>query len=140
MSNEYIEHDGVLDVREIAEHIREAASVVDAEDCTEDEQAEAAEALKAYADAFNDLTNINHGEDWEALADAWSHLSYTGDAAVVRESDFTAYVQQLVSDIGDLPDDVLSYVVVDWEKTAENVRQDYTEFELDGVTYYIRLD
>lgn len=137
MSNEYIEHDDVLDVRDIAGHIREAASVVDAEDCTEDEQAEALEALKAYADAFNDLTNIDHGEDWEALADAWDELD---GPTMIRESYWVDYVEEYLKEIGYLPQDLADFIVIDWSATAENVKQDYTEFDLDGVTYYIRLD
>lgn len=135
MSNEYIEHDDVLDVRDIAGHIREAASVVDAEDCTEDEQAEALEALKAYADAFNDLTNIDHGEDWEALADAWDELD---GPTMIRESYWVAYVQELATDIGAVGEGA-DWIVIDWTATADGVKVDYTEFDLDGETYYIRL-
>lgn len=135
MSNEYIEHGDVLDVRDIAGHIREAASVVDAEDCTEDEQAEALEALKAYAEAFPGYPEPEAG-DWEALADAWDELD--GPTAI-RESYWEDYVAEYLKETGYLPSDLAWFIVIDWEKTAAHVLDDYTEFELDGVTYYIRL-
>lgn len=137
MSNEYIKHEDVLDVRDIAEYTREAAAVVDdAENYTEDECTEAAEALKAYAEAFNDLTNIDHGENWEALADAWDELE--GPTAI-RESYWVEYIEGYLKEIGYLPQDLPWWIVIDWEKTAEHVKEDYTGFELDGVTYFIQL-
>lgn len=136
MSNVYIEHGDVLDARDIAGHIREAASVVEAEDCTEDEQNEALEALKAYAKAFPGYIELEEG-NWEALEEAWGALE--GPTAI-RESYWEEYVEEYLKETDYLPQDLAWFIVIDWEKTGEHVKQDYTEFELDGVTYYIRLD
>ena len=94
-----------------------------AEDDAHDQQDDAKElkSLKAMAD------------EADGYASDWKH-----GEALIRETYFTEYCQQLVEDIGDLPKDVPSYLEIDWEKTARNLRVDYTEVDYDGVTYLIR--
>lgn len=58
--------------------------------------------------------------------------------ALIHEDYFKTYAQELVQDIGDLPNGIPSYIEIDWEATADNIRQDYTSVEFDGVTYYVR--
>ena len=41
-------------------------------------------------------------------------------------------------DIGDLPKDLPAYIVIDWDKTANNIEADYTTVDYDGVEYLIR--
>jgi hypothetical protein len=57
---------------------------------------------------------------------------------LIAERYFVEYCIELVSDIGDLPRDIPNYLVIDWEATAENLKQDYTEIDIDGTTYYVR--
>ena len=140
--------DDVIDSRDIIERIEEL----------EDKE-------QAIADAKADLENADGEDDRESAEDALEDAEldfdddernelkvlrelrdeaegYSGDwrhgAALIRESYFTEYCEQLCRDIGDLPDDIPSYLEIDWEKTAENIRQDYTAVEFDGVTYLIR--
>jgi hypothetical protein len=40
--------------------------------------------------------------------------------------------------IGDMPKEIPSYIVIDWDATAENIQADYTSVDFDGVTYWIR--
>ena len=51
---------------------------------------------------------------------------------------FTEYIKELVEDCymghGQMPD----FVAIDWERTAETCKIDYTEVECFGSTYYIR--
>lgn len=58
--------------------------------------------------------------------------------STMRESYFTEYAQELCEDIGDVPKNLHSYIAIDWEQTAENIKVDYTEVDFDGVTYLIR--
>jgi hypothetical protein len=60
----------------------------------------------------------------------------SAEGALIRESYFESYVQQLVEDIGDMPRGFPSYIVIDWEATANNLRHDYSTATLDGVDYY----
>lgn len=57
---------------------------------------------------------------------------------LIRDSYWVEYVEELLEDIGDLPKDIPHYIVIDWERTAHNIQQDYTSAEFDGVTYWAR--
>ncbi len=59
-------------------------------------------------------------------------------ATLICDLYFREYTKQLVLDIGDLPRDIPSYIVIDWGATADNIRQDYTEVDFDGETYLVR--
>lgn len=58
--------------------------------------------------------------------------------ALIRDSYFTEYTQDLVTDIGDLPHNIPSYLVIDWDATAANIQMDYTTVEVNNHTYYVR--
>lgn len=79
------------------------------------------DALKALAD------------EAEGYASDWNH-----GEQLIRESYFTEYAQELCEEIGDVPRDLPHYIEIDWEATARNIKQDYTEVDFDGVTYLIR--
>lgn len=50
---------------------------------------------------------------------------------------FTEYVEELVKDIGDLPQNIPDYIVIDWGETAENLKEDYSEVSYNNESYYI---
>ena len=56
----------------------------------------------------------------------------------ISEHAFTDYMMELLSDIGYLPADLPGWIVIDEEETASNMKEDYTEFEFRGTTYYAR--
>lgn len=72
-------------------------------------------------------------DEAEGYADDWLHGS-----TIIRESYFTEYAEQMVKDIGDMPDETPGYIAIDWDATAENLKVDYTEIEHDGTTYLVR--
>ena len=72
-------------------------------------------------------------EEAEGYCEDWNY-----GAGLIRESYFTEYCMELLSDIGDLPHEIPHYIVIDEDATAENLKADYTEVDFDGVTYYIR--
>jgi hypothetical protein len=86
-----------------------------------DGDAEELKALKEFA------------EEAEGCAEDWQH-----GATLIRESYFEEYCEELCKDIGDLPKDIPSYIVIDWDATAHNLRVDYTEVDYDGVAYLVR--
>jgi len=57
---------------------------------------------------------------------------------LIRESYFTEYARELLEDCGTIPRDLPSWVIIDWEATADNVQVDYTPVEIDGITYWYR--
>ena len=57
---------------------------------------------------------------------------------LIPEDDFTNYIEDFLEDIGYIPKDFPSWIEIDWEATAENVKQDYSELEYEGETYLYR--
>jgi len=79
-------------------------------------------ALKALADEAEGCGDWAHGE------------------TLIADSYFTEYAEELASDIGDYdPRNVRwPYTCIDWEKAADELKQDYTSVDFDGETYWIR--
>ena len=59
-------------------------------------------------------------------------------ATLIRDTYFTDYAEEMTKDCEGLPRDIPSYIVIDWEATAENIKVDYTSVDFDGVTYWVR--
>lgn len=79
-------------------------------------------------------TQQDDGVEWSALNDV---LNEIGSADyLVHEDHFVDYVEEMLRDCGDVPSKLPWYVVIDWESTAKNIRSDYSEVEIDGITYY----
>ena len=57
---------------------------------------------------------------------------------LIPEDDFEDFVEQDLKDCGYISDDFPSWIEIDWEATAENVKQDYSELEYEGETYFYR--
>lgn len=141
---------------DLREAVKEAETdynaAVDDEDETEEEQQLADELAGARkdlreAEAWADA----NPEDAEELTTLESLLDdmrgyggnhqFEGDwypGSLIRESYFTDYVEEMLKDIGDLPQDLPGYIAIDWDKTAENVKMDYSEVTYDGVEYLYR--
>lgn len=139
MTSEISKYDDVIDVRDIIQLVEDLETILgldedeetqevsgnEDEEDTSDEREEYA-TLKALLD---DLAGDGGDEQW---CGDW----YPG--TLIRDSYFTEYAQELVSDIGDMPREIPSYIVIDWEATAHNIQQDYSSIEFDGVTYWYR--
>ncbi len=98
-----------------------SATELDLEEWDESADGDELRALKSLAEEA-----AGYAADWEY------------GETLIRESYFTQYCIEMVQDIGDLPKDIPDYLVIDWEKTADNIRADYTEVDYDGVTYLVR--
>ena len=53
--------------------------------------------------------------------------------------DFTDYVKEMLVDCGDLPSNIPSYISIDWEDAADNIKVDYSEVEYLGTDYLFRV-
>jgi len=86
----------------------------------DDESAELT-ALRALAAEGESLSDWEYGE------------------ALIRDSYFTEYAQQLAEDIGAInSDNTWPAYCIDWEWAARDLRMDYTPVDFDGVTYWGR--
>jgi len=87
----------------------------------DEEEEEEFKALSAFA------------KEAEDYAEDWLH-----GAALIHESYFTTYVQEMLEQCCEIPRDLPHYIVIDWEATAQNIRIDYTEIDFDGQAYLVR--
>ena len=123
------------------DELRAALNVIDDEDSREYREAE-----EAYDTAYITLTEWDNSDEADelraltALADEGSNSSddWTYGATLIHADYFETYAEELCKDIGDLPQNIPDYIVIDWEATAENLKVDYTEVDFDGETYWVR--
>ena len=124
----------IIDVRDIIARVEELES--DIEDMTETEhtghQATAdalAEELTALRALLGELAGAGGDEQWRG---DWYPVT------LIRESYFVDYVQELLEDCGDIPKNLPHYIHIDWERTARDIRVDYSGADFHGVTYWFR--
>jgi hypothetical protein len=111
----------VLDSREILERLEELQNRIDnEEDLSEDEE----KSLACLREI--DMQGRSVSEDWEY------------GATLIRKDYFTSYAKEMLEDCGDIPKNIPWYVEIDWEKTAYNLLDDYSEVTIQGKTYYVR--
>lgn len=125
----------VIDSRDVIERIEELEDerqeIVDATYETEEERKR--DLLAWEEDNHSELFALKHLEDECSGVPDWSY-----GETLIRYSYFKEYVQELCEDIGDIPRDIPSYIEIDWEKTADNLKVDYTTVDFDGVEYFVR--
>lgn len=82
---------------------------------------------------LEEIEEINQIED--EVGREWKY-----GCTLIDEDDFEDYCQELVEDIGDLPSNLPSYISnnIDWSGVADDLRQDYSELEYQGITYLFR--
>lgn len=61
-----------------------------------------------------------------------------GADTFIRDSYFIDYAESFAYDIGEIEQDAVITNYVDWERYADDLKQDYSSAEYDGVTYYYR--
>ena len=112
-----------------------------------------AEFPRNEKDDFDDINFDNDyveswAEDWEddlekieaidtLEREVGSEFEY--GVTLIPFKDFTDYVKELLVDCGDLPSNIPSYISIDWEDTADNIKVDYSEVEYLGTDYLFRV-
>ena len=113
----------------------------------EDETQAESDARDTLADAQAALKEWDEGDEGKELAalkaladEAEGYGDWAHGEALIADSYFTEYAEELTSDIGDYdPRNVQwPYTCIDWEKAADELKQDYTSVDFDGETYWIR--
>lgn len=67
-----------------------------------------------------------------------ANSDWKNDYPIVNEQFFTEYSMSLLEEAGDLPKDLPWYIVVDYEKTAFNMRQDWNVVHCGSDRFYVR--
>lgn len=114
------------------------------------------ETFEHYKDLTNEFEDIlseeeeiqSWKEDWEDELEQIEEINKIEDSigsefdygcTLVSEDYWEDYVEDLLVEIGYLPKDLPSWIEIDWEATANNVKVDYIEVEYQGQTYYGRI-
>jgi hypothetical protein len=106
----------VIDSRDVIDRIDNLDGT---EDESEQEELKALLALQEEAQGYS--------EDWRY------------GSPLIRDSYFEAYAEELADDMGAIDRNAgWPLTCIDWEKAADELKQDYTSVEFDGVTYWIR--
>lgn len=88
-----------------------------------------AEELKTLESLLNDLCGYGGDHQWEG---SWYPVT------LIADSHFADYAKELAEDTGAVGKDNASWLVIDWEASAKNIRQDYAGVDYDGVMYWYR--
>ena len=129
----------VIDARDIIARVEELEneSVIFLDESDDDKRTAAwrmanpddAAELDTLRDILAELAGYGGDEEWRG---DWYPVT------LICDSHFTDYARELLEDCGTVPADLPSWVEIDWEATARNVRVDYTPVEIDGCTYWYR--
>jgi hypothetical protein len=113
-------HDDYLDSRDIQERINEL--------------------MQSAADK-----GLNDNEDYERVVlenlkqqyvDSFGEDSWEFGATFIRESYFKEHAQEFAVDSGAIKDNMnWPYNCIDWERAADELSQDYTDFYFDNINY-----
>ena len=128
----------ILDTRDLQERLEE---LEDELTTLEDDVNEAEGEDKEQAEKdLQEWKESEEGRELEELKAISEEVSEWKDGnTLIPDYDFVEYCQELLEDIGDLPKDLPWYIAIDWEQTADNLRDDYSEVGYQGTTYYYRM-
>jgi hypothetical protein len=116
--------DDMIDVRDVIAQIEE---MEEREGGAEDH--DMCVTLRALQSLMDEIKSCGGDEQWRG---DWYPLT------LIRDSYFVTAMRELCEDIGDFPNGVPNYYVIDWEATADNLRADYSSVDFDGITYWYR--
>jgi hypothetical protein len=123
--------DDIIDSRDVIEKIEQLQEELDGGEETEEgfmvngvdmtEEQEELTALLALAEEAEGCADWHHGE------------------ALIRDSHFERWAREFADDIGAIDSNASwPQTCIDWKQAAEELQQDYTSVDFDGVTYWIR--
>lgn len=123
----------IIDMRDVIGRFEALETELQTEDLmyTEDGSTpdEAREELQLLGDILGELRSYGGDEQWRG---DWYPIT------LIRDSYFTEYCEELVKDCDGLPRDIPSYIAIDWEATAENLKVDYSTIEILNTEYFYR--
>jgi hypothetical protein len=119
-------------VTEARTALEQASADIDDEDREELESAlESAES--DFDDDSRDELKILRDLRDDVSSSEWRH-----GVTLIRRSYWVEYCEDFCKDIGDIPEEIPSYIEIDWDKTADNLEADYSTTDWDGIEYLYR--
>lgn len=134
-TREVTNSDDIIDSRDVIARIEELQDERDAHgDFGDDLNAQENNWRKENPDNAAELDALNA---LQAEAEGYSDWKY--GAALIRDSYFKKYAQQLADDMGAIDANAnWPMSCIDWDQAARELQIDYTSVEFDGVTYWMR--
>jgi hypothetical protein len=145
MANTISNSDDIIDSRDVIARIDELREEREAlqERFDEAKESQSPAAIEQTEDelATWDAENAEELKALESLADEAS--GYAADwqygEALIRDSYFKTYAQELAEDIGAINRDATwPNNCIDWDQATRELQMDYTSVSFDGVDYWIR--
>lgn len=96
-------------------------------------------AQAAVDDASNEF-GTDEQEELEELDNLESEIgrSWRDGESMIPEDEFEDYARELADDLGSTKGDEWPFTCIDWEKAADELKQDYTSVSYQGTDYYVR--
>lgn len=162
MSRDVDNNEDILDSRDVIARIRELEDereslssdvdeanerLTDADNSEEygseesDAVQEAQDALDKARDALEEWDGdyAKELENLKALeAEAEGYGDWSHGAQLIRDSYFEQYARDTAEELYNVRDASWPYTCIDWEKAADELKQDYTSVTFDGVDYWMR--
>jgi transcriptional regulator with XRE-family HTH domain len=159
MSNPISNFDELIDSRDVINRIAElesnredlvneiktAQSSLEAEESKDEpsaeELAEINGVLEAAKESLGEFDTSDEGEELEDLKalqdEAEGYADWIHGAILVHDDYFQEYAQNFAEDLGMDRTQPWPYSCIDWEKAADELKQDFTSVDFDGETFWI---
>lgn len=131
-TKEITNSDDYIDIRDVIARFEELETELD--DAHSDDETNEALDFRAEFDNLKELLEqlAGNGGD-EKWRGAWYPIG------LVRESYFEDFARQEAEDLDLIKSDARwPYTCIDWEQAAEELKQDYSNVDFDGVEYLYR--
>lgn len=131
----------MFDSREVIERIADLADMFEETTGIDPREFRNIGALFDHYETGTGLDEDETEELYELLtfaADADGVSDWIYGEVFIHVNEFTDYARELVTDVGYIPANLPEWIVIDWEETAENMRQDYTTYTFRGEEYLAR--
>ena len=130
--------DVILRFEELEDELSSLESAL--EDAENEEDQEAIEVLQADIDSWK---NDNEDELHELEKLVKDGQDYSADwiygATLIHDDYFTRYAEELASDVCDMKSaSEWPFCCIDWDAASEQLKQDYTEIDFGGESYWVR--
>lgn len=121
----------IIDVRDIIARVEELEAEIKSNEnvYVSENEAAAIDESEMLQSILAQLVGYGGDEEWRG---DWYPVT------LIDDSHFTDYARELLEECGTIPRDLPSWVEIDWDATARNVRMDYTPVDIDGRTYWYR--
>lgn len=144
--SDYSFTDDVIDVRDLIERYEELESERDSffddRDFQDSERGNKENPIWEEWENSDEAKELNHLQDiLDELKGNGEDEQWQGDwypITLINSNYFTEYTKELLEDCGYIPKEFPWWIALDWEKTADNVKIDYTTIDIDDETFYYR--